>query len=53
MLNIMDWIKKKFKKNIFVLSQISDQHERLIIENRRYMKAIIISMKMLAVQGQA
>lgn len=52
---LISWVeyKKNKNKNTSVLSQISDQHERLVMENRRYMKAIIISLRMLAVQGQA
>lgn len=51
----MSWMdyKKNFKNGISILSQISDQHHRLVIENRRYMKAIIISLRYLAIQGQA
>lgn len=52
---LLSWVeyKKNIKNNSSVLSRISDQHERLVMENRRYMKAIIISLRMLAVQGQA
>lgn len=52
---LIAWLdyKNNKKKNTSVLSQISDQHTKIVSENRRYMKAIIVSLRMLAIQGQA
>jgi len=52
---LIAWLnyKNNKKNNTSVLSQISDQHTLVVAENRRYMKAIIVSLRMLAVQGQA
>lgn len=51
---LISWLdyKKNKKNNTSILSQISDQHS-LVAENRRYLKAIIVSIRMLAIQGQA
>jgi len=45
--------KANKEKNISVLSLISADHARLVNENRRYMKSIILSVRMLAIQGSA
>lgn len=45
--------KANKEKNISVLSLISADHDRLVNENKRYMKSIILSVRMLAIQGSA
>lgn len=53
--NIITWIdyKKNKMNNTSVLSQLGDHHTQLVVENRKYMESIIISLRMLAIQGSA
>lgn len=41
--------KNNKHKNTSVLSQILDQHTRIVAKNRSYTKTIIVSLKMLAI----
>ncbi|KAL4100864.1 hypothetical protein QTP88_020893 [Uroleucon formosanum] len=51
----ISWIE--FKKNKLnktsVLSQLNNHHASIVTENKKYMEAIIISLRMLAIQGIA
>ncbi|XP_060879641.1 zinc finger MYM-type protein 1-like [Metopolophium dirhodum] len=51
----ISWVE--FKKNKLnktsVLSKLNNHHASIVIENKKYMEAIIISLRMLAIQGIA
>ncbi|KAL4083469.1 hypothetical protein QTP88_028785 [Uroleucon formosanum] len=51
----ISWIE--FKKNKLnktsVLSELNNHHASIVTENKKYMEAIIISLRMLAIQGIA
>jgi len=53
--NVITWIdyKKNKTNKTSVLSQLGDHHAQIVIENRIYLEAIIISLRMLAIQGSA